>query len=198
MPSLGQLDKIKSAGGGIRGGVDGQKGRQHGDASDHGVNEELEGGAGPAGAAPQFDQEKSRDQAQFPKKKPMNEVLRREDAEKARFQEEHQRKIELGVALDLPGGQQRKRHDQSGKQHHQQPQAIHAQMIVYLQRGHPRNVLDELHRAGFGVEGRPEFQRQRQRQQAGREGQIAPQLLPRGAKQSDHHANRQRQKCQDG
>jgi hypothetical protein len=72
-----QLGKIKSAGGGVQG----QESRQHRHAPGHGVKKELEGGAGPLGAAPHFDQEKSRDQAQFPEKKPMDEILRRERAE---------------------------------------------------------------------------------------------------------------------
>src|SRR6185437_274627 len=80
---------------------DGEEGKQHGYAADHGVDQELRGGGGAACSSPELDEEESGNQAELPKNKPVEEIKRGEGAEEAGLQQQHQREIQSSAFLNL-------------------------------------------------------------------------------------------------
>ena len=80
---------------------DGEERKQHGDAADHGVDQELRGGGGAARSSPELDEEEGGDQAEFPEDKPVKEIQRGEGAEQAGLQQQHQREIEACTFVNL-------------------------------------------------------------------------------------------------
>ena len=84
---------------GMGGEEDGEEGEQHGDAADHGVDEELSGGGGAARASPEPDEEECGDEAELPVEEPVEEVEGGEGAEEAGFEQEDEGEVEGGAVL---------------------------------------------------------------------------------------------------
>ena len=71
--------------------INSEKRQQHRDAAEKCVNEKFRRGAVAIFAAPDFDEQKRRDQAHLVKQKPENEILRGERAVERRLHQQHQR-----------------------------------------------------------------------------------------------------------
>ena len=79
----------------------GEERKQHGDAADHGVDQELRGRGGAARSSPELDEEEGGNQAELPKNEPVKEIQRGEGAEQAGLQQQHQREIKARAFVNL-------------------------------------------------------------------------------------------------
>ena len=97
---LGEGLKIEGAGGDEEGG----EADEHKGAAADGVDDELIRGARGTGAAPEFDEEKRGDEAEFPEEKPVEEIEREKDAERGALEEQEERGKKSGRVGEWKSG----------------------------------------------------------------------------------------------
>src|SRR6266540_1024471 len=124
--------------------INGEKRQQQRDASDHRVNKKLGRRLVALRSAPQPDEKKRRNEAQFPENEPVKKVESREGPEQPRLEKKDQRKIERRFLFDRPGSQQGHRYHNRRQQDQQQTDSINGDKIFNTERGNPGAPLDEL------------------------------------------------------
>ena len=129
-----------------------QQADQHENRSAHGIQHEVQGRLVPAFTAPAVDEEKQRDQGQFPEYVEQRPVLCHEHAEHRRFQYQHQRVIAFDAAGDAGRGQDGEETQQRSEQHHGKGEAIDPQRERGSQTRIPGYQLTELKPRGSAVE----------------------------------------------
>src|ERR1035438_37585 len=88
-------------------------------------------------AAPEFDEEECRDQAEFPEEKEVKEILRSEGAEEAGLKEQEKRVVERHTLLNLRGGGHANGNDDGAEEQHEEAKAVDADVIVDRERRDP-------------------------------------------------------------
>ena len=134
--------------------------RQHQDAAERRVEDELERGVDAALAAPDADEQEHRDQHRFPEEVEQEQVLRDERAHHRELDQEHHRVEELHVLRDRgerAGDDQRA--EERGQQHEQDVVAVEADLVVHAPVGDPRQPGLELQPGDGGVEPRVQHRR---------------------------------------
>ncbi len=127
----------------------GQDGHQHEQRADERVEDELDRGVDAVGAAPDADDEVHRHQHDFPEDVEQEEVQGQEDAQHAHFEDEEGDHVLLHPLLDGPEAGQDADPRQERRQHHQQQaDAIHAELELDAEGGHPGGRGDEAEPAG--------------------------------------------------
>src|SRR4051812_19052405 len=98
MGQPGKFDEVERAGADIKR----RETQQHEHAAADGVDDELVRCPGRAGAAPEFQQKKGWNKAEFPKQEPMEKIQREEYAERGTLQGEEERTEQAWITRDAP------------------------------------------------------------------------------------------------
>jgi len=128
--------------------------QQHQQAARHRVQEELDRRVDPFLCAPDPDQEVHRHQGEFPKNVEEDHIQREEHTHHAHFKQQEEAHKTVDAFLHrLPGGEDGDGCQESGQQHHQYTDAIHAQMKTdrVTAQGKPRKVNFHLNPAFSAV-----------------------------------------------
>ena len=134
---------------------------QHQQRAGHGVDEELDGGVEPVGAAPDPDDEIHRDQHDLEEDVEQEEVEGDEDADQAGEQREHQRVEPALLLRDVaPAAEHADGHQGGREKDHHERDAIDPDAVADAPVGDPWRVRHQLQRAARRVEGPPEPERQ--------------------------------------
>ncbi len=131
--------------------------RQHQDAAERRVEEELDRRVDPPLAPPDADDEEHRDQHRFPEEVEDEEILRDERAQHRELDQEHHRVEELDVLRDrreCAGDDQRAQ--ERGQRDQQDAHPVDADVVVDAPVGNPRDPGLELQPRRGGVEMRVE------------------------------------------
>ncbi len=185
---LGELGEIERAGGDEEGG----EADEHKGAAADGVDDELEGGARGSGAAPEFDQEKRGEEAEFPEEEPVEEIEGEEDAERGALDQEEERAEETGRLRRSgrrgemgPGGEERDGREDAGEEDEEEAQAVETEVIVDVERGDPRVALDQLRGDRGGIELSEKESGEREGRKREREGEKTSERGARAAKEGE-------------
>ena len=155
---LGELGEIKRAGGDKEGGETDEHKRAAADR----VDNKLIRGARRTGTAPELDQEKRGDEAEFPEEEPVKKIEGEEDAEGGTLEEQEERaeearggrrregERERGGEV-VPGGEEGGGGENAREEDEEEAQAVEAEVIVDVEGHDPRVALDELGREGMGI-----------------------------------------------
>ena len=149
--------------------------RHHGDqqqgAAGQGVEEELERGVAALRPAPHGDEQEHGDQHGLPENVEQDKIKGDEHPDAGRGHE-HEAEVELLDPLaDVgPGAQHAQRQQQHGQEHHQQADAVHAQVVGQPPRPDPLGLFLELV-AGKGQVEAEQRQRAQEFHDAHREGE---------------------------
>ncbi len=163
------LDDVEAAGNE----VDREDRQQHEDRAGHGVEEELDCRVlGPVfRLAPNPDQEVHRHEADLPEHVEEHEVERDKHAQHAHLEQEEQEEELAHPRLDGAGGvPEAKRGQERGQENEGHAQAIHAHVEGDVERGDPGRHYLELHASQSLVVGKPQVDREAQRERADRDG----------------------------
>jgi hypothetical protein len=151
---------------------EGEDGGQHQQAAGHREQDELHGGINAPLAAPDADQEIHGDQGRFPEHVEEEQVERKEDAQDARLQEEHENEVFLDpIANVAPGGEEDDRQEERREQHEEKADPVDADMVLNAV-AQPGRFFDELRPGGRRVE--PEIEEKRCGEDDERQGQGEP------------------------
>ena len=170
--------------------------RQHQDAAERGVEDELDRGVDAPLAAPDADDQEHRDQHRFPEHVEQEQVLRQEGAQHRELDEEHHRVEQLHALRDrAERAGHHQRAEERGERHQQHVQAVEADVVVHAPVADPRHAGLELQARHRTVEPgvQPGRQHQLQQHHAEREAAHGPVGEPRRERQRQHAEHRQPQ-----
>ena len=200
-----QLGVVEGARAQLVGGHDVQRDqrRQHQQAAEQAVEQELHRGVRPLRAAVGADQEVDRDQHRLEEDVEQEHVGRREDADDHRLEDEDQCEEvldrRLGVVGLVPAGEDHDRHEDGRHRDEDQRDAVDADRVRDAEAGDPAVLLDELELRAAGLELGRHGQCQREDEQRDPERYLLGQQLTalgqagqdQAAQQGEHTEDRQ-------